>query len=718
MGKGFLVVNLTSADESLPVVGAGIVVSDDNDNMLYTLQTDASGNSPKVELPAPDKIHTLRPEAEIPYGRYSIRVSANGFHSVTITGIRIFDTSETIQNIAMTPITANETRLVKPIEIHNEAHGLRNPMVARARFLGDVPDINNRVLKDVIIPDHIVVHLGTPSSYASNVRVTFKDYIKNVASNEIYDTWPTAALEANIYCIISFTLNRVFTEWYRSKGYSFDITNSTTVDHYFKHGSAFGGNISRIVDNMFNKYLAIIGHKEPFLAQYCDGNYVKCPGWLSQWGSCYDAQNGMGTKEIIRKYYYIYDLEFRESNLFYGPVESYPGTPLREGSSGSNVLTIQNQLNRIGGSFPIPVINNPNGYFDSSTTAAVKKFQQDFNLTADGIVGKATWYKINQIYVAVKSLAEMNSEGEHMGIGHTPPKTVIREGSRGQYVAQLQFLLNYISIYYDNIPSVIENGVFDLDTENAVKQFQKMMNLNPDGIVGPATWNSLYDTYWGIKGNAPTIPPGPTEPSPNEVPPYPGYLLKVGVRDQNVMLVQTALKRLSEIYPQIPKVTPDGIFGPQTENAVKAFQNLFGLTPDGIVGPATWSKLMQEYFGHLTGGSISYPGSPIKIGQTGENVTMIQRYLNKISTAYPSIAKVSEDGIFGSGTQSAVKAFQNIFGLTPDGIVGPDTWSKLMEVYAKTDSWDTTASKTNTLDTKLSKKNLLIGALALVLLKK
>jgi len=690
MGKGYLIVHTTTASEALPVAGANVVVTDEYNNTLYNVVTDEGGVSPRMELDAPDKAYSLDPDSSIiPYSKYNIGISAEGFKTFIIEGVRILDTSETIQNADMIPLTLDITRSGSIIFVDNEEHGLTNP---QPRFTLEAPQAlppaMGRVLPAVIIPEFITVHLARPEVPAANTRVLFKEYVKNVASHEIFDTWPTAALEANINCIVSFTLNRIYTEFYRVRGYSFDITNSTSIDHFFKPNGAIGGNISRVVDNIFNRYLAQVGHKEPFLAQYCDGRQVRCPGWLTQWGSCADAQAGMTAPQIIRKHY-AYNLEFREANLFSGPFESYPGYALREGSSGEHVRTLQTYLNRISGSFPLPVISPVDGIFGPATTASVRKFQRDFNLTADGIVGRATWYKINQIYAGVKALSEMTSEGERIGIGHTPPTSTLREGSRGADVVQLQFLLNFIALYNSNIPFVIENGRFDASTRQSVEAFQRDNGMTVDSVVGRGTWTRLYDTYWGIVSNSPQpLPPPVTPGRPGDIPEYPGYLLRVGSSGQDVMLLQTALARMAEIHPQLPSITPDGQFGSRTQSAVMAFQRMFGLSPDGIVGPATWRTLMEEYYNHLIGGpgeeemppptTPPYPGSPVRRGSTGENVRIIQSYLNTLAQVYPQISRLTVDGIFGGGTEVSVIAFQRLFNLTADGIVGPATWNAIM----------------------------------------
>lgn len=500
MGYGHLIVSLTIEDQAMPISYANVIILDENNNELYTLKTDESGNTPKVELQAPDKYHTLQPEAVVPYSMYNININAQGYYDVIIKGVKILDTSLTIQPVNMVALPkGEETRVNKPIIIDEGEHHLRNP---QTRFIL-TPPAAPRILRDVVIPQYITVHLGRPEVYATNVRVPFKDYIKNVASNEIYDTWNENALIANIYCIISFTLNRIYTEFYRSQGYSFDITNSTSIDHIFVNGSAFGGNISAIVDRIFNRYLAQVGHKEPFISHYCDGNKSKCPGWLSQWGSCYDAENGLSYQQIIHKYYIAYDLQFRETNIINGVTQSYPGSPLKQGASGENVKTIQEQLNRIRQNYPlIPIISPSDGYFGQSTTDAVKKFQQIFNLTADGIVGPSTWYQINKIYIAVKRLAEMDSEGQPgSGGGNVSPGPImpiypgylLKEGSTGENVKLIQSALSYLSQFYPQIPNINVDGKFGPLTRSAVIQFQKLFNLSADGIVGPATWNKLKE---------------------------------------------------------------------------------------------------------------------------------------------------------------------------------------------------------------------------------
>ena len=458
----------------------------------------------------------------------------------------------------------------------------------------------------------------------------------------------------------------VITEWYPSRGFNFNITNSTRVDQFYVHGRNIFDSVSVIVDRIFNQYIRRTGFREPFYAEYCNGTSSKCPG-LSQWGTVTLANQGYTPLEILQ-YYYPKDIEIASSNLFSGITESYPGYTLRVGNSGEYVRVMQIFLTRIRGDFPnIPRIANQNGIFGADTEAAVREFQRTFNLTADGIIGRATWNYISRIYVAVKKMAQLVSEGQRINVGKAPPNVVIRQGARGENVVLLQFLLNTIAQFYATVPEVVETGVFDAQTTEGVRAFQRQYGLTVDGIVGPATWRALYDTYNGITSSVP-VPPSKAED-------YPGAPLRVNMTGAPVRLIQNYLNTLSEVFKTIPKVNADGIFGPMTEQQVMAFQRLFGLTVDGIVGPSTWHSIMEQY--HLLAVD-TYPGVALRIGSSGPEVQLIQTYLNVISTRYPTIPRLTEDGKFGNGTAAAVREFQRIFGLTVDGVVGLNTWNAII----------------------------------------
>lgn len=348
------------------------------------------------------------------------------------------------------------------------------------------------------VPENITVHLGSPSASAANVTVPFLDYVKNVASSEIYPTWDTSALTANILAIVSFALNRVYTEFYRSRGYAFDITSSTAIDQKFINGRSYFDSVSRIADTVFNDYLRRQGFVEPLAAKFCNGTTVTCEG-LSQWGSQTLAQQGLSATQILRRYYGT-DIEIVNDAPVRGYSPSYPGTPLRRGDQGPNVVRIQVILNRIGQNYPaIPRISPVDGIFGSQTEAAVRAFQQIFDLTADGIVGKATWYQLVRIYVGVTELAELVSQGQtfYAVNWQAPQGQGLSTGSSGQQVRQLQYMLRVAAQYIPSVPSVTVDGIFGERTRQSVLAFQLLAGLATDGVVGSATWNALYNQVSG-----------------------------------------------------------------------------------------------------------------------------------------------------------------------------------------------------------------------------
>ena len=350
------------------------------------------------------------------------------------------------------------------------------------------------------IPQRITVHLGTPSSNAENVTVSFSDYVKNVASSEIYPTWDESALRANILAIVSFALNRVYTEFYRSRGYPFDITNSTAYDQFFVNGRSYFSNISRLVDELFNDYLRRPGFVEPLAAKFCNGTTVTCEG-LSQWGSQNLANQGYSSTQILRSYYG--NVQIVNNAPISGITSSYPGTPLRRGTSGPSVVTIQTELNRISQSYPaIPKINPVDGIFGAQTEAAVRKFQQIFDLTVDGIVGRATWYALVRYYVAVTRLAELRSQGQRFYANSWATSDPIEQGDRGVKVEHLQYMLSVLSEFIREIPNVTIDGIFGPATRNAVLAAQRRFELPQTGIVNAETWDEIYDQFSGIESTA------------------------------------------------------------------------------------------------------------------------------------------------------------------------------------------------------------------------
>ena len=347
------------------------------------------------------------------------------------------------------------------------------------------------------IPTTITVHLGAPNQSAPNVTVSFPDYIKNVASSEIYPTWEPAAIRANVLAQISFALNRVYTQFYRSRGYDFDITNTTAYDQKFIRDRNIFENVAAVVDDIFDNYIRRIGFIEPLSAKFCNGTTTTCAG-LSQWGSQELAQRGYDSIRILKNYYGD-NIELVTDAPLQEPRDTFPGV-LRRGSYGPEVLVVQAMLNRISQDYPaIPKIWPPAAVFDANTEAAVRKFQQVFNLTADGIVGKATWYKMISLYNAVNDLSELVSEGQRFSRVNFQYPGVVAPGQRGEAVRALQYMLSLIGEFYNVIPPVQVDGVYGADTQAAVRAFQQAAGLTADGVAGEQTWVQVYRVFAGLE---------------------------------------------------------------------------------------------------------------------------------------------------------------------------------------------------------------------------
>ncbi len=458
---------------------------------------------------------------------------------------------------------------------------------------------------DPIIPEKIVIHLGAPSSNAQNVTETFPDYIKNVASSEIYPTWPREALKANILAQISVALNRVYTEYYRSSGRDFDITSSPAYDQTYIYQRAIFSNISELVDEIFNSYIRRRGNVEPLFAAFCDGVEVMCDG-LKQWGSVELAEEGLSAFEILKRYYGN-DIEIVENV----PVESVEGSappiPLSIGETGKEIEEIQIKLNRISGDYPgIPKIYPTDGFFGQSTLDAVKKFQEVFDLTPDGIVGNATWYKIQFVYAAVKKLQTLASEGLTVEELSTQYTEELSEGSSSAGVITLQYYLDYISAFVSTVEGVSLDGEFGPATRRAVISFQKTYGLPETGTVDRLVWERIQNTYYSLLASVPfRFSEGVTLP-------YPGRVLFLGVQGDDVRALQEYLNFIARTYTEIPTVAVDGDYGPSTEAAVKAFKERFDIPGDtGRVNAATWEAVTRVYDDLYRGARVGegqYPG--------------------------------------------------------------------------------------------------------------
>ncbi len=394
------------SEQNLPIENATVDISytGDPDSILEEVQTGSSGKTEILELNAPPIEYSLAPSETMPYAEYTIRITAPGYEPVVVSGIEVLSTQLALQNVKMRPLEAGELPDTITIPDHT-LYGIYPPKIAE----DEIKPVNvsgEIVLDQVVVPEYVVVHNGTPrDTSAGNYYVRYKDYIKNVASCEIYATWPYESLIANILAIQSFTMNRIYTEWYRNKGYNFTITSSTAFDQKWVYGRNIFDSIDQAVDDVFLNYLSRPNVRQPILTQYCDGRRVQCPQWLSQWGSAELGEQGYDALSIIRNYYGD-SMYVNMAEEVSGVPESYPGFPLSIGSVGSDVMKIQEQLNAISNNYPLIPKLTPDGIFGEQTQEAVRTFQSVFGLARDGIVGPRTWYRIQDIYVAVTRLAE------------------------------------------------------------------------------------------------------------------------------------------------------------------------------------------------------------------------------------------------------------------------------------------------------------------------
>ena len=492
-------------------------------------------------------------------------------------------------------------------------------------------------------------------------------------------SWPEEALRANIIAQVSLALNRIWTEWYPSRGYSFNITGSPGYDQAYVNGRTVFAVMERLTAELFNTFVQRSGDAEPYFTEYCDGKTVTCPG-MKQWGTVDRAREGLNALQILR-YYYGNRVQLVTTNNIAAIPSSYPGSPLRRGNTGTNVRILQKQLSRIAKDYPSFGKPAVTGTFDEATENSVKKFQKQFGLTADGIVGKATWYKISYVYVSVKDLAELTSEGETAeGIQSAGgwPGTVLRRGSTGSSVEQVQFWLSDLAQFDSSLVRVSVDGSYGAATERAVRAFQQKQSLTADGVVGQTTWNALYAAWVDAQSDL-----GGTA--------WPGTALRRGDTGMEVRLVQFWLRLAADNYSALRTVTVDGSYGAATVSAVTAFQSLFGLTADGVVGRSTWNKLKEvglAVANKIVAANVA-PGqftATTREGSSGTAVRAVQYYLRRLAAYYSDVPTVTVDGKFGAATTRAVKAWQTRAGLTVDGVVGRLTFQSLYDAALALDT--------------------------------
>lgn len=611
MFTGILLVTVSTANEAIAIedvvievyvrkyspagdyVMADVVSNISGGDFDFTSTTNVSGQTKEfiIETPNPN-LSFIKGGKVAPFSVCDVHVRKEGYIPMLFLGVQVYGGQQSNLNVSFEPQYSEnpeDLRITNTITGENTiVYDIPNPAIftgaQRGPFSYSAPTAIPQISRSVYIPETITVHLGAPQSDAENVYVSFVDYIKNVASSEIYPTWPESAIRANVYAQISITLNRVYTEWYPSQGYDFQITNSTGYDQSFSPGRNVFSSVDRIVDEIFNTYIKRINYIEPLFASYCDGVQTTCRG-LSQWGSYELATTGYTPLGILKNYYGD-SIELVTTNIIQGIESTYGGTPLSIGSVGDDVLYIQRQLNRIRQNYPtIPRIISENGIFTSGTDAAVRRFQSIFNMSIDGVVGKATWYKISYIYTAVTGLAELESEGANPLFPSSPPTVNLSVGDSGSDVVLLQSMLLYISYFYNSVKPISVDSYFGNETRQSVESFQTSFNLPVTGSVDEAVWDMLFAIYDSILE---VVTPTSEEQE------FPGDLT-LGDTGEKVLLMQQYLTLISQYYPDVLPPSETGVYDEKTANSVRSFQSKFTLGPTGTIGVRTWLRIVEVY---------------------------------------------------------------------------------------------------------------------------
>lgn len=453
------------------------------------------------------------------------------------------------------------------------------------------------------IPESITVHLGAPSSPTANVTIAFPNYVKTVAAGVLYPTWEESALRSNILAIISFALNRIYTEFYRSRGYSFDITSSAVFDQSFVNGRNYFDLVSQLVGEIFNDYIRQQDLTEPLAAAFCNGTTVSCDG-LSQWGAQKLAKQGYNSAEILKSYYGN-DIDLVQDAPIRANPFPYPGTPLREGDTGANVTFLQSALNRVSQNYPsIPKVNPVDGIFGFITRSAVETLQQVFGLTVNGTVGKATWYQIVRLYTASKALTQARNEGQaFLGAPWSYPD-ILQKSSSGIQVNMLQYMLSVLSKFHPLIPPVEISGTFDAATQDAVLSFEQMSRLPVTGVVTSDIWDALYNAYSGIEQLIFTR---------CALFPYPDDLYPAN----SIRTLQRQLQTIAEAQPELQQPALTGRPDQQTRQSLRQFQKSAGLPVTGQIDEATKNMLASQS-GELrfarSSRFMQFPGYDLRFG--------------------------------------------------------------------------------------------------------
>ena len=657
MPSGTLQVYTALAENAAPLPGVTVLVLNEAGTQIARLTTNDVGSAPELVLTAPDEAYSLD-EANTtvrPYAVYQLRAEMTGFQTIELEGVQVFAGHQTVARLQFLPAA----RTLPEVEAETIPE---HPLFAGNGGSGPAPIgqcAAARVLSEVVVPKKITVHLARPAVSAANVTVSFQDYIANVASSEVYPTWPEQALRANILAQISLALNRIWTEWYPSRGYSFNITNSPGVDQAYVRGRTVFAVMERLTAELFNTYVRRTGDTEPYYTEYCDGKSVTCPG-MKQWGTVERAKEGKSALEILR-YYYGSRVQLVTTNNIASIPQSYPGSPLRRGSTGTAVNVLQKQLSRIAKDYPSfgkPAIT---GTFDEATENSVKKFQKQFSLTVDGVVGQTTWQELYAEWV--------NAQSDAGGTAY--PGTALRTGSRGNAVRLVQFWLRLAAENYTGLSNVTVDGSFGSGTASAVRAFQRLFGLTADGVVGAGTWAKLNEVGLAVANNlvGQNIQPGQFVTT-----------LREGSTGTPVRALQYNLRLLAAYYRDVPTVTVDGTFGAATRRAVIAWQEHAGLTVDGVVGRLTWQSIYdsaQQVSASgpaVTARAPDPPEETLKVGDSGQKIRILSQILEFLAQFLPEITPSGLTDTFDDALETTVRSAQQTLGRTVTGEVTPADW--------------------------------------------
>lgn len=657
MATGYLKVVVVDSNQTR-IPGAQILV-DHKGVRAAESETDSTGATPSIPLETVDKDLSLEANPDVlPFFLYQVTIRKKGYQERIHKDVTIFDgeTSNLFSALAATNEAASA---------YYSGHMLSQHDVIPAQTIIGTP-----LLPTPIIPNVISVKLGTPQSDAEVITVDYIYYIKNVASSEIFPTWPEASLRANIYAIQSIALNRVYTEWYRQRGYDFQITSSTAFDQKFIPERVIYDSISTIVDEVYRQYVRRIGFIEPMFTAFCDGKQVVCDG-LHQWETVDYANLGYAPLEILQ-HFYGDNIELATSAIIQDVAEGFHG-PLSIGMAGPDVLLMQIYLLRISVNYPaIPQPFPLDGVFDDTFEESVREFQKIFNLPATGVIDRNTWYKIAFVYHGIKKSAELGSEGLISPVELLEFSANLNTGDFGTKVIVLQYALNVVAQYIPEVSRQPMDAKFGPVTKKNVENFQRHVGLPVTGSVDRVTWETLREYFEQVTT---ILPPS------FEVLNFPGRHLTIGDTGLEVQTIQQYLNAIAKSYRTIPEIEPTGEYNETMANQVRAFQKEFNMNNTGIIDETTWNSIVDIYKAVLP--VVLYPGFVLRYDDTNYYVAVLQNYLNTVAESYSNIPTSVVDEWFGPETLASVKAFQRQFGLNDDGIVGKKTWNKLLEVFTE-----------------------------------